>query len=511
MTSSITSLGLVGLRCYPVTVEADVQSGISSFDLVGLPGAAVRESRDRVRASIQNCGLTFPAGRIVINLAPADQNKDTPIYDLPVLLALLCASGQLPPQPQSIAFLGELSLTGELRPVKGVLPMVRAAAEIGIRRIYVPEANAVEAALEDRMEVYGAATTQQLIEALCGRAPIPPAKTDLDALLAQPPANQLDFSEVRGQDLAKRALEIAAAGGHNLMMIGPPGAGKSMLAKRLPSILPPFTRQEALEVTAIHSVAGLLPPSGLVVTRPFRAPHHTMSDIALAGGGRIPRPGEVSLAHAGVLFLDELPEFGRSSLEVLRQPIEDGRITVSRVSGSSAFPSRCSLVAALNPCPCGYFGHPSRTCTCSQADIARYLRKISGPLLDRIDLQIEVSPVTYDEMTAPPAECSAAIRRRVVAARERQLRRFEGQPFFCNAGMEHRHLVEYCTLSGESGAFLRTAFERLDLSARSYDRLCKTALTIADLEGADRIAPEHLAEAIRYRALDQKYWRRRMA
>ena len=507
MLATVTSLGLQGLYCYRVTVEADLVEDGHGFEIVGLPGAAVKESRERVRASLRNGDLSYPDGRITVNLAPADTAKDSPIYDLPVLLALLRAGNLLPEQPQEYAFIGELSMSGELRPAKGVLPMARACAGLGISRLYVPQVNAAEAALAGDVEVVGVSNVQELLELLNGHRPTVPLQGEWAPF--EPDMEGLpDFSEVRGQEQAKRALEIAAAGGHNVIMVGPPGAGKSMLAKRLPSILPPMTREETLEASELHSVAGLLTDGKLLTSRPFRAPHHTISNVGLAGGGTRARPGELSLAHCGVLFLDELPEFSRSALEVLRQPLEDGVITISRASGSVTYPSRCMMVAALNPCPCGQFGVEGGRCFCSQADIARYLRRISGPLLDRIDLQVEVAPLSFDEISTPPAESSAAIRERVCAARERQVERFRGTGIASNSAMGHRQVAEYCVLSPEAKEFLGGAYSAMRLSARSYDRLCKVARTIADLAGADVIAPEHLAEAVQYRARDRKYWKR---
>ncbi|MBQ3077373.1 MAG: YifB family Mg chelatase-like AAA ATPase [Clostridia bacterium] len=511
MYTTVTSLGLQGLNCYRVSVEADSVDGQSSLtEIVGLPGATVRESRNRIDGAIRNSALSSPTGHITINLAPADTAKDSPLYDLPIMLGILGTGGHLHSPPADHAFLGELSMGGELRAVKGVLPMARACKALGITRLYVPEGNRIEAALAGDVEVVGASTVQELLEILNNHRPANPiTAADLnDAAVQAPRHNVHDFSEVRGQEQAKRAMEIAAAGGHNLLMVGPPGTGKSMLARCLPSILPPMTREEALSASELHSVAGLLPGGLLLSERPFRSPHHTISNVGLAGGGTRVKPGELSLAHRGVLFLDELPEFSRAALEVLRQPLEDGNITISRASGTVTYPCRCMMVVALNPCPCGQLGSENGRCSCSQADIARYMRRISGPLLDRIDLQVEVGALTYDEMSAPPAEPSSAIRERVVAARARQVQRFEGTEIVSNSGMGHRQVTEYCRLSPEADRFMREAFSSMNLSARSHDRLCKVARTIADLAGSEEIAPEHLAEAVQYRALDRKYWRK---
>lgn len=508
MFSSVNSMGLMGLRAYPVQAEVDLSQSMPAFEIVGLPGAAVKESRDRVRSAIRNCGMAFPLGKIIVNLSPADVRKDGALYDLPIFMGILTAAGMLEADLSDSAFLGELSLSGEVRRVNGVLPLVLQAKEMGLRNVFIPEGNAAEGAVVKGINVYPLAHVQQLLDHYFKGQPLETAKP----VSTEPAAADsfLDFADVKGQSGAKRALEVAAAGGHNLLMIGSPGAGKSMLAKRIPSILPEMTFEESIETTKIHSVAGLLSEQASLITqRPFRAPHHTISPAGLSGGGTVPRPGEISLAHNGVLFLDELPEFSRDAMEVLRQPIEDGQVTISRVSGSLTYPCSMMVVAAMNPCPCGYYGHPVRECTCSQNAVGRYLSKVSGPLLDRLDLHIEVAPVEYEHLVSTQKEeSSASIRQRVNAARHLQQQRYQGLGFSCNANLPAPAVNRFCPMDDGATALLSRAFDTMGLSARAYDRILKVSRTIADLDGAEVISRRHIAEAVQYRSLDRKYWNR---
>lgn len=506
MFAKVSSFGIKGISGFAVTAEADISGGLPQFNIVGLPDNAVKESADRVRSAIKNLGYTWPASRITVNLAPADVRKTGPVYDLPVLLAVLCASRQLAPPNDSQGFVGELSLSGELRPVAGILSMSLAAVEAGITQLYVPAENAAEAACVPGLTVFAARTAKEVVEHLSNEHPL--EAVPYCAFEYETPAAALDFADVKGQLLARRALEIAAAGGHNAIMVGVPGAGKSMLAKRLPSILPPLNRDESIECTKIYSVAGLLPAGGgLMSLRPFRSPHHSVSATAISGGSSALRPGEVSLAHNGVLFLDELPEFNRDTLETLRQPLEDGSVTVSRATGTVTYPSRFMLIAAMNPCKCGYFGHPSRPCTCTPSAVERYRQRISGPLMDRIDLHVDIAPVEYSEISsAEPGEGSAEILQRVLAARKLQADRYEGKGFYCNAQLPSRMLRQVCRLEPGAQSTLKSAFDRLGLSARAYNRVLKVSRTIADLAGSETIGVVHVAEALQYRSLDRKYW-----
>ncbi len=506
MLAKINSLGLFGLNAFAVDVEIETSKGTPAFDIVGLPDTVVKESRERIRSALRENGIAFPLAKVIVNLAPADTKKSGSVHDLAIFVALLCVTGNITEDISKSAFIGEVSLNGDVRPVNGVLPMVLLAERAGFENVFVPAENAHEAIVVSGITVYGVESAGQLIRHFCRDEVILPQKPY--EAKAEEYFDAVDFADVKGQYAAKKALEYAAAGGHNVLMIGSPGSGKSMLAKRLTTILPAMTFEESIETTNVHSVSGLVSKdSPLVTRRPFRSPHHTISAAGLAGGGTVPRPGEISLAHNGLLFLDELAEFDRRTLEILRQPMEDKQVTISRAAGTVTYPCSFMLVAAMNPCPCGYYGHPAKQCICGKKQVAQYLSKISGPLLDRFDIHIEVPPVEFERISSrTKEESSAEMRERVQAARELQNRRFRGTGISCNAKITPELLPQVCEMTDAARDTLKGVFERMGLSARAYDRILKVARTIADMNGAETIDKSHIAQAVQFRSLDRKYW-----
>ena len=504
MFSKIASLGLFGLNAFPVDVEIDISRGQPQFDIVGLPDTVVKESRDRIRAALRACDVSFPVAAVMVNLAPADTKKSGSVHDMAIFMAILRAMRMINDDTDGCAFIGELSLNGDVRSINGVLPMMILARELGIKSVFVPYGNAREASVIKGIDVYAVKNGEELINHFRNVKKLTPCENYIPP---EPEYNEIhDFADVKGQQFAKRALEIAAAGGHNALLIGSPGSGKSMLAKRMPSILPPLTFDESLETTKIHSISGLLSPDSPIITkRPFRSPHHTISSAGLAGGGTIPKPGEVSLAHNGLLFLDEIAEFNKHTLEILRQPIEDRCVTISRAAGTVTYPCTFMLIGAMNPCPCGYYGHPTRKCTCSPKKIIEYQQKISGPLLDRFDLHIDVAPAEFRYLSSDKKEeSSEAVRKRVIAARAMQLERFKGTSITCNALITDSYLQQFCTMDKEAADLLDRIFRAFSLTGRAYARILKTSRTIADLDDAEIIGKNHIAEAAQYRTKDDE-------
>ena len=506
MFAKVASLGLFGLNAFQVDVEIDISRGNPLFEIVGMTDVVVRESRERIRSALRSCGINFPVASVMVNLAPADTKKSGSVHDMAIFMAVLKAMLLISVETDGCAFIGEISLNGDMRRINGVLPMVLLARECGIKSVFVPCGNASEASVVDGVDVYPVESAEQLIAHFRNERRIQPCSHYMPPETAY--NETIDFADVRGQQSAKKALEIAAAGGHNALLIGSPGSGKSMLAKRIPSILPPLTFEESLETTKIHSISGLLTEDEPIITkRPFRSPHHTISAAGLAGGGTIPHPGEVSLAHNGVLFLDELAEFDRRTLEILRQPLEDRKVTISRSAGTVSYPCTIMLIGAMNPCPCGYYGHPKRKCICSKQKVTSYLSKISGPLLDRFDLHIEASPVEYADLSSTAKEeSSAEVRKRVIAARKIQEERFRGTDITCNALITPDKLQKMCPMDEPAQMLMKGVFDKLGLSARAYDRILKVARTIADIDNSEVIKKQHVAAAAQYRSLDRKYW-----